>query len=118
MRLLCNQHLCAVVPARTEFMRAAPATRPRADPHGRGRALRLSTELMAPPLRLSVLDQSPIVDGGTGPEALANTIDLARLCDALGYTRYWLAEHHGILSLACTSPEVLIAAVGAATKHM
>ena len=73
---------------------------------------------MAPPLRLSVLDQSPIVDGGTGPEALANTIDLARLCDALGYTRYWLAEHHGILSLACTSPEVLIAAVGAATKHM
>jgi luciferase family oxidoreductase group 1 len=73
---------------------------------------------MNPPLRLSVLDQSPIVNGGTGPEALANTLDLARLCDALGYHRYWLAEHHGILSLACTSPEVLIAAVGAATRRI
>jgi luciferase family oxidoreductase group 1 len=73
---------------------------------------------MPNPLRLSVLDQSPIVDGGTGAEALANTIDLARLADALGYERYWLAEHHGIASLACTSPEVLIAAAGAATKRI
>jgi len=73
---------------------------------------------MAKPLRLSVLDQSPIVDGGSGPESLANTLDLAALCDALGYTRYWLAEHHGIVSLACTSPEVLIAAVGAVARRI
>jgi len=73
---------------------------------------------MANPIRLSVLDQSPIVDGGTGAQALANTIDLAKLADALGYERYWLAEHHGITSLACTSPEVLIAAIGAHTMRI
>ena len=67
---------------------------------------------------LSVLDQSPIVDGGTGADALANSIDLARLTDALGYHRYWFAEHHGITSLACTSPEVLIAAAGIVTKRI
>jgi luciferase family oxidoreductase group 1 len=73
---------------------------------------------MANPIRLSVLDQSPIVDGGTGAQALAHTIDLAKLADALGYERYWMAEHHGITSLACTSPEVLIAAVGAHTARI
>ena len=46
-------------------------------------------------MRLSVLDQSPISAGSTGPEALANTLDLARLADRLGYHRYWVAEHHG-----------------------
>ncbi len=69
-------------------------------------------------LRLSVLDQSPIVDGGTGPEALANTIDLARLADRLGYERYWLAEHHATGSLACTSPEVLLGPVGMVTTRI
>lgn len=73
---------------------------------------------MTIPLRLSVLDQSPIVDGGTGADALANTIDLAKLADTLGYERYWLAEHHGITSLACTTPEVLIAAAGAVTSRI
>ena len=46
-------------------------------------------------MRLSVLDQSPISEGSTGADALANTIDLARAAEALGYHRYWLAEHHG-----------------------
>ena len=57
-------------------------------------------------LRLSVLDQSPISEGSTGAEAIHNTLDLARLCDELGY-RYWLAEHHGTPMLACASPEVI-----------
>ncbi|HLH64996.1 MAG TPA: LLM class flavin-dependent oxidoreductase [Solirubrobacteraceae bacterium] len=64
---------------------------------------------------LSVLDQSPIPEGSTGAQALANTLDLARLADELGYHRYWLAEHHGGPMLAGPSPEVLIGPVAAAT---
>ena len=69
-------------------------------------------------MRLSVLDQSPISEGSTGADALANTIDLARHCEALGYHRYWLAEHHGGPMLAGPSPEVLIPAVAGATSTM
>ncbi len=65
-------------------------------------------------MRLSVLDQSPIPEGSTGGDALRNTIDLARLCDSLGYHRYWVAEHHGGPSLAGPSPEVLIGPLAAA----
>jgi luciferase family oxidoreductase group 1 len=68
-------------------------------------------------MRLSVLDQSPVPEGSTGPDALRNTLDLARLADRLGYERYWLAEHHG-LSLAGPSPEVLIGPVAAATERI
>ena len=46
------------------------------------------------PLRLSVVDQSPVSAGSTAADALHNTIDLARLTERLGYTRYWIAEHH------------------------
>src|SRR6187200_2300680 len=69
-------------------------------------------------MRLSVLDQSPISEGSTGADALANTIDLARHCESLGYHRYWLAEHHGGPMLAGPSPEVLIPAVAGATSTM
>src|SRR4051794_41892271 len=69
-------------------------------------------------MRLSVLDQSPIAEGSTGPDTLANTLDLARLADGLGYHRYWLAEHHGGPSLAGPSPEALIGPVAAATSHI
>src|SRR3954449_9257255 len=69
-------------------------------------------------MRLSVLDQSPISEGSTGADALANTLDLARHCEALGYHRYWLAEHHGGPSLAGPSPEALIPAVASATSTM
>jgi luciferase family oxidoreductase group 1 len=68
-------------------------------------------------MRLSVLDQSPVPEGSTGPQALRNTLDLAQLADGLGYHRYWLAEHHG-LSLAGPSPEVLIGPVAAATQRI
>jgi luciferase family oxidoreductase group 1 len=67
---------------------------------------------------LSVLDQSPISEGSTGAAALANTLDLARLTDRLGYHRYWLAEHHGGVMLAGPSPEVLIGPVAAATERI
>jgi luciferase family oxidoreductase group 1 len=69
-------------------------------------------------IRLSVLDQSPIPEGSTGGDALRNSIDLARRADELGYDRYWAAEHHGTPALACTSPEVLIALAGAATRRI
>src|ERR687895_2677304 len=69
-------------------------------------------------MRLSILDQSPISAGSTGPEALANTLDLARLADELGYHRYWVAEHHGGLSLAGPAPEVLIGPLAAATERI
>src|SRR6478735_5717676 len=67
-------------------------------------------------MRLSVLDQSPVAEGSTGAQALRNTIDLAQLADALGYHRYWVAEHHGGPSLAGPSPEALIGPVAAAPE--
>jgi luciferase family oxidoreductase group 1 len=69
-------------------------------------------------LRLSVLDQSPIPEGSTASTALHNTLDLARLADELGYTRYWVAEHHGTPGLASAAPEVLIGPVAAATRRI
>jgi len=73
---------------------------------------------MAPPFRLSVLDQSPISEGSSGAQALRNTIDLARLCDELGYHRYWVAEHHGGPMLAGPSPEALVGPIAAATSRI
>lgn len=68
-------------------------------------------------LLLSVLDQSPIRKGGTAAQAIAETLELARLCDELGYHRYWLSEHHGT-SLASATPEILIGHIAAQTKHI
>jgi luciferase family oxidoreductase group 1 len=69
-------------------------------------------------MRLSALDQSPIAEGQTGADALRNTLDLAVLCDQLGYHRYWVAEHHGGPMLASASPEVLIGPIASATKQI
>jgi luciferase family oxidoreductase group 1 len=69
-------------------------------------------------VRLSVLDQSPISQGSSGAQALANTLDLARLADQLGYHRYWVAEHHGGPMLAGPSPEALIGPIAAATTRI
>ena len=76
------------------------------------------SHVKTPPFRLSVLDQSPISEGSTGAEALRNTLDLARHTDALGYHRYWVAEHHGTPMLACASPEVLLGPLGMATRRL
>ena len=67
-------------------------------------------------LVLSVVDQSPVRDGGTAGEALRNTIELAAAVEKFGYQRYWLAEHHSIANFAGTSPEVLIGQVAARTN--
>lgn len=68
--------------------------------------------------RLSVLDQSPIAEGSTAADALANTLDLAQRCDAFGYDRYWLAEHHASPGLAGAAPEALIGPVALATSRI
>ncbi len=73
--------------------------------------------MSGPPL-LSVLDQSPVSEGATGAQALRSTLDLARLADTLGYHRYWVAEHHGSLGLAGTSPEALVGPIAAVTTRL
>ncbi|HLZ59871.1 MAG TPA: LLM class flavin-dependent oxidoreductase, partial [Ktedonosporobacter sp.] len=67
---------------------------------------------------LSVLDLSPIDAGLSSGQALRNTIELARQAERLGYTRYWLAEHHNTGALASSSPEILIGQVAQATTSL
>ena len=69
-------------------------------------------------LTLGVLDQSPIRQGGSAAQAIAETLELAQLCDRLGFHRYWLAEHHGSDGLAGSAPEILIARVAGLTRQM
>lgn len=65
-----------------------------------------------------MLDQSPVPVGSTPGQALQNSIALARLVDGLGYTRFWMSEHHAMDTLACTAPEVMLARIGAETKRI
>ena len=66
----------------------------------------------------SVLDLSPIVEGGTAAQAFANTLDLARHAEQWGYTRFWLAEHHNMPGIASAATAVLIAHVGNGTSRI
>jgi luciferase family oxidoreductase group 1 len=65
---------------------------------------------------LSVLDLSPIVEGGEASDALRNTLDLARHAERLGYRRYWLAEHHSMPGIASAATSVVIAHVAGGTS--
>jgi luciferase family oxidoreductase group 1 len=69
-------------------------------------------------VRLSVLDQSTVVTGRSPDTSIRESIRLAQHCEALGYDRYWCAEHHNSDSQAGTAPEILIAAIAATTKHI
>ncbi|CAM4161420.1 LLM class flavin-dependent oxidoreductase [Paenibacillus alkaliterrae] len=64
----------------------------------------------------SVLDVSPIVEGGSVTESLGNTLDLARHAEKWGYNRYWLAEHHNAPSIASSATSIVIAHVAAGTS--
>lgn len=66
-------------------------------------------------IALSVLDESPVPSGSTASDALRATVALAKATEALGYRRYWLAEHHNTASIAGTSPEVLAAHIASHT---
>ena len=65
---------------------------------------------------LSILDLAPVPQGSDVSRALANTVDLARHAERLGYNRYWLAEHHNMAGIASAATSVVIGAVAAATK--
>lgn len=65
---------------------------------------------------LSVLDLAPVSQGKTASEALRDAVDLAQLCERLGYVRFWFAEHHGMPNIACSAPEILIEHVASATS--
>jgi luciferase family oxidoreductase group 1 len=67
---------------------------------------------------LSVLDLVPVRSDQSTGDAIAATRSLARVADALGYRRYWLAEHHNMPAVAATNPPVLIAMVAAATERI
>jgi len=67
-------------------------------------------------LKLSVLDQSLARSAEEAPVALQETLEMARWCEQLGYERFWVSEHHAFPSVAGSAPEVLIAALGAATR--
>jgi luciferase family oxidoreductase group 1 len=67
---------------------------------------------------LSVLDQTPVIDGHSVADAIAATIELAQLADDLGYTRYWCAEHHGLRGVSNPCPEVMLARLGSVTQRI
>jgi luciferase family oxidoreductase group 1 len=68
-------------------------------------------------IRLSILDQSPVPHGKTAVKALQNTVQLAQETDKLGYTRFWVSEHHFTRNIAGSSPEVLISMLAAKTSN-
>jgi len=67
---------------------------------------------------LSILDLAPVGEGQSPVDALARTVNLARLGERLGYTRYWVAEHHGMPGIASSSPEILMGHVASATERI
>src|SRR5438309_2053776 len=71
-----------------------------------------------PMIPLSVLDLSPITEGGDAGQALRNSLDLAQLVEALGYRRYWMAEHHNLPGIASAATAVALAHVAAGTASI
>ncbi|WP_034551500.1 LLM class flavin-dependent oxidoreductase [Carnobacterium funditum] len=69
-------------------------------------------------MKLSVLDQAPITSGNTAVEALDKAEELAVLADELGYSRFWMAEHHGTNGYASSAPEITVAHLAAKTKNI
>jgi luciferase family oxidoreductase group 1 len=67
---------------------------------------------------LSVLDLAPVAEGSRASDALANSLDLARLVEGLGYRRFWVAEHHNMPGIASSAPAVLIAHLAAGTTTL
>jgi luciferase family oxidoreductase group 1 len=77
-----------------------------------------TSRYLLPMLLLSILDLSPVTTATPPAQALRNTLDLARFADTLGYTRYWLAEHHNLANIASSAPDIMIGQVAAITKNM
>jgi luciferase family oxidoreductase group 1 len=75
-------------------------------------------QVCAMQLPLSVLDLSPVGVGVSPSQAIRDSVELARTAEQLGFTRYWVAEHHNMASIATSAPEVLIAHVAAVTTRI
>jgi luciferase family oxidoreductase group 1 len=69
-------------------------------------------------MKLSVLEQSSLSEGSSPAEAISNTVSLSKELDRLGYSRIWLSEHHNLNILQGSTPEVLLAAIGAQTTRI
>ncbi len=69
-------------------------------------------------MKLSILCQSPVVEGRSAAQAVHETVALARAADDLGYHRFWVAEHHSDRALASASPEVMISHLASITRRM
>lgn len=69
-------------------------------------------------IKLSILDQSPVIAGRTAADAIAETMDLVKKADEWGYSRYWFAEHHGSASFASASPEIMMSNAAARTTRI
>lgn len=69
-------------------------------------------------IKLSVIDQAPVHNGQSQSEALRSSIELAKLCDQLGYFRYWIAEHHDTASYSSSCPEILISHIAQQTQNI
>jgi luciferase family oxidoreductase group 1 len=69
-------------------------------------------------MRLSILDQAPIASNQTPYDALNESLKLAQAGEELGYTRYWIAEHHDLPGLACSAPEIMLSYIGAHTRKI
>lgn len=67
-------------------------------------------------MKLSILDQSPLTSGNSPQQALQASMQLAKGGEQLGYSRYWIAEHHDFPGLTCPAPEVMLAYIGANTS--
>jgi len=69
-------------------------------------------------MKLSILDQAPISTNQTARDALLGSVKLAQAGEQLGYTRFWIAEHHDLPGLACSVPEVMLSYIGAKTSKI
>ncbi|WP_419875867.1 LLM class flavin-dependent oxidoreductase [Candidatus Pristimantibacillus sp. PTI5] len=74
--------------------------------------------MTAKPIKLSVLDLVPVFDEIDATFALGQAVELAQAAERLGYFRYWVAEHHDMPGLACTSTDVLLSHIGAKTQSI
>ena len=70
------------------------------------------------PLKLSVVDQTPVHGCHAKKDAPLLTVELAKLCDELGYHRFWVAEHHNSVHFANPCPEIMVAHLAAVTKRI
>lgn len=69
-------------------------------------------------MKLSILDQVPVPENTEVEEAFSETVNLAKIADNLGYSRYWIAEHHDFAGLACPNPDTLMTLIGSQTNKI